>query len=58
MSYEHITVVALSWTCFVAAAVRRRWTQPGPSMGDDADDSSAWGAVLTSFPLTFIAFVW
>jgi hypothetical protein len=28
-----------------------------PSSDDDADDSSAWGAALTSFPHTFLAVV-
>jgi hypothetical protein len=44
-------VVGLSWTCFAAAAVRRRCMQLRPTSDDDADDSSA------SFPRTFLAVV-
>jgi hypothetical protein len=50
-------VVALYWTCFAAAGVRRCWMQLWPSSDDAADDSSAWGAVLTTFPHTFLTVV-
>jgi hypothetical protein len=52
---NRVTVVALCWTYFAAAAVRRRRIQLQPSSDDDVDDSSAWGAVLTSFPSTILA---
>jgi hypothetical protein len=52
-----ISVVALRWTCFAAAAIRRRWMQLRPSSDDGSKDFSAWGAVLTSFPRTLLAVV-
>jgi hypothetical protein len=47
----------LDCICFAAAAVRRRWMQLRPSSDDDADDSSARGAVHTSFRRTILAVV-
>jgi hypothetical protein len=51
------TVVALYWTCFAAAEIRRHCMQLWPSSDDDANESSSWGAVLTSFPRTFLSVV-
>jgi hypothetical protein len=48
-------IVALIWTLLAAAADHRRCMQLWPSSDDDAQDSSAWGAVLTYFPHTSLA---
>jgi hypothetical protein len=48
----------LCWThLFRPAAVRTRWMQLRPFSADDVEDSSAWGAVLTPYPRTFLAAV-